>query len=120
MLIHFRAATHGMVNLENCHPHRIAPGLVMAHNGIYHTMARYVTPQRSDTVQFVRRVLRPMRPEDITSPSGLRMIRDQDYGWSRTVLLDGDGHYTIVREHKGEWIGGCWYSKKRRQMRLAA
>ena len=120
MLVHFRLATHGMVNLDNCHPHRIGPGLAMIHNGIYHEKVPYATPQQSDTAQLIRRILRHMPPEDVTSRSGIRLIKDQDHGWSRTALLDGDGRITIIREHKGEWIGGCWYSKKRRQLGLAA
>ena len=112
MLVHFRLATHGIVNLENCHPHRIAPGLAMVHNGIYHEKVPYTTPPRSDTVQLVKGVLQHMPPEDVTSPSGIRLIEDQDYGWSRTALLNGDGQFFIIRERRGEWIGGCWYSKK--------
>ena len=120
MLVHFRLATHGIVNLENCHPHRIAPGLVMVHNGVYREKVPYATPPRSDTVQLVKGVLQHMRPEDVTSPSGLRLIENQDHGWSRTALLNGEGRTFIIREHKGEWIGGCWYSKKHWELGLAA
>lgn len=120
MLVHFRLATHGIVNLDNCHPHRIAPGLVMVHNGVYHEKVPYATPPRSDTVELVKGVLQHMRPEDVTSPSGIRLIKDQDHGWSRTALLNGDGQIVIIREHKGEWIGGCWYSKRHWELGLAA
>ena len=120
MLIHFRLATHGDISLENCHPHRIGPGLAMVHNGIYHKKVPYTTPQRSDTAQLVHGLLRDMRPEDVTSPDGIRLIKDQDNGWSRTALLDGNGKHFIIREHKGEWIDGCWYSKNRWDLGLAA
>ena len=112
MLIHFRVRTDGKVNLENCHPHRIHHDLALIHNGIYHEKVPYASRGRSDTAQLVYGILRHIPTEDITSPSVIQLIKDQDSGWSRTALLDGNGRYTIIREHKGEWIDGVWYSKK--------
>ena len=68
MLIHFRWATHGHVNLANCHPHRISDDLVVIHKGVIAPMARYATSDRSDTALFVHRVLRQIPSGAVTSP----------------------------------------------------
>ena len=33
-VIHFRMQTHGEIDLDNCHPYEVTPGIWMAHNGV--------------------------------------------------------------------------------------
>ncbi len=110
MLVHFRWATHGAVNVDNCHPHRIADDLVMIHNGVIHPMADHASEQDSDTVAFVDRVLRQMPIEAITS-AGVTALLDNYIGRSRLAFLNGRGDVSIVGETRGVWADdGCWYS----------
>jgi len=47
---HFRWATHGVVDLENCHPFEIGGGAHLAHNGILNVETP--DPTKSDTWHF--------------------------------------------------------------------
>ena len=109
MLIHFRWATHGAINLDNCHPHRINDDLVMIHNGVIKPMTIHSTDRRSDTAAFVDQVLRQMPIESVTSP-GVSTLLEDYIGRSRLVFLDGHGDVSIIGEQRGEWANGCWFS----------
>ena len=55
MLIHFRIATHGAVELENCHPFVLNSRMALIHNGI---IAGYGDKKtKSDTRDFIDKVL---------------------------------------------------------------
>src|SRR6266446_7671605 len=59
-LIHFRIATHGIVNAQNCHPFEICDGqFALSHNGV---MPVGLEPpiDESDTAYFAREIMEPI------------------------------------------------------------
>ena len=110
MVVHFRLATHGAKNLDNCHPHRVHDDLVMAHNGIISTMTRYATTAKSDTVAFVERVLAKVPTDELLTERATRELEAAVGTYNKLVFLAADGRYSIVGEKQGTWDGGIWYS----------
>lgn len=115
-LIHFRIATHGSVNEDNCHPffiesHEEEMLRVFMHNGTIAPLADKCskTSGASDTVVFGLEILEhlPMGWDD--NPAIKKLI-EHYIGWSKIVVMDEFGAVTIFNEHKGVWDGGIWYS----------
>jgi len=102
-LIHLRLKTHGVVNIDNCHPFRVADGLYFMHNGI---MAEFdsVQPNLSDTAEFVRAILKPAvegrNPMTILDEFWFRNMLDKYAGTSqRFAIMDARGHI----HRSGSW-----------------
>lgn len=106
ILLHFRIATHGSVNIENCHPFDINPSLAIAHNGVINIRT---TGDQSDTRQFVKDVLRKL-PNGFLKNQGITSLLSLSIGSSKLAFLDCEGRYTIIGEKQGIWEGGNWYS----------
>lgn len=100
MIIHFRVATSGDVDENNCHPFEVMPGLVMAHNGIIEHVD--TDPQTSDTRAFISQVLSKL-PEDFLLNVGIRALIRGFIDSSRLVFLNKYGVYDIINEHMGHW-----------------
>ena len=79
VVVHFRYATHGRVGMRNTHPFTVAPGLVVAHNGIIHETADEANDFRSDTRFFVDRVLTPAWREWGTDGFEDRLYDNEDF-----------------------------------------
>lgn len=112
-LFHARITTHGITNVENCHPFKVGDHQTMlAHNGII-TNVPDMKDGRSDTRTFA---------EDWLPQLGLEMLDDPDefdqlerfIGASKIVVLTTDPrlkHSTyILNESYGKWENGIWYS----------
>src|SRR5271157_5457445 len=70
-MLHFRWATHGTVNTDNCHPFRvIRKQLYMAHNGIL--PIKIVNPQMSDTWHLAKHI-----QSEIDRTKGSGFLTDQ-------------------------------------------
>lgn len=108
-IIHFRMATHGGVNHENCHPFDIGNGAMMAHNGVI----QIATKQgESDTRAFLRERLAPVlvpNPDAIQDASWIEQI-DAAIGGSKLGFLYPNGRHYIIGEKRGEWENGVWFS----------
>lgn len=65
LIIHFRIATHGKIDINTCHPFRIANGLTVAHNGIISNFG-YNSKEKSDTQNFVNDCLKSLYKLDNT------------------------------------------------------
>lgn len=107
MLIHFRIATHGGVNLENTHPFKLNNRMALIHNGVISGYGNKT--DKSDTRDFIDRVIGNISWKMWKNPSFIELV-NSSIGYSKLVILDKSGEYFIVGESKGEWHDGVWYS----------
>jgi glutamine amidotransferase len=123
LILHFRWATHGDVNVENCHPFMLSDGALI-HNGIITGMgtstykSKYYTPpvgqcetecsdDRSDTREFVEDYLCDMGMPDLRAA---KKLIEHTIGYSKLVTIHNDGSVIIFNEDMGHWRNGVWYS----------
>lgn len=123
LLVHFRITTHGGTSPELTHPFPITrdttymlstdykADVVMAHNGIISTVP--VTPQNSDTTQYIRDILVPMKNSNRRFMENKHMLEiiEKTINSSRFTFLDKEGDFHFV----GTWqedldTPGCMYS----------
>lgn len=108
--IHWRWATHGNIDRDNCHPFTTPNGNAhIMHNGVLPDTAKYATADKSDTRLFVDLLDdAPLSVDDSPSPywGGVQNA----IGFSnKFVVLSGSTFY-ILNEDAGTWIDGVWYS----------
>ena len=109
MLIHFRIATHGAVELENCHPFFLNHRMALIHNGI---ISEYGDKEKkSDTRDFIDKVIGNISWKLMKNPSYRELI-GKAIGYSKLAILDITGDYWIINEENGYWDNGIWYSNK--------
>jgi hypothetical protein len=112
MALHWRFATSGARDYDNCHPFVVRPGLAMMHNGVLTQVRR--RGQLSDTRVFVADVLRPAlrrEPELLDDPSALReMGRWIGPGNRLLFWQQGKPEPIIINEHHGVWWKGRYFS----------
>lgn len=111
--IHFRYATHGILNLTNTHPFVVTKGLCMMHNGVMNDFGD-LNKDWSDTKNFVEYFLKPYVEEE-----GIDVIKDESFktdlekvigSGNKLLFIDNDFNFTIVNEKAGTWKDGCWLS----------
>ena len=113
-IIHFRWATHGKKNTDNCHPFMVADNLAVIHNGIVSIKCE-LNEAMSDTWHFNELVLKPMHERDPEFYNRTDVIFSQElaHDSSKFVFLRADGDYCIWNADDGEWEkDGHWYSNK--------
>ena len=108
MLIHFRIATHGKVELANCHPFKLNNHMALIHNGIISGYGSK-TENLSDTRDFIEKVIGNISYKMWKNPSFIKLV-GSSIGYSKFVILDNNENYYIVNEEKGIWDDGVWYS----------
>lgn len=108
MLIHFRIATHGKVELANCHPFKLNNHMALIHNGIISGYGSK-TENLSDTRDFIDKVIGNISYKMWKNPSFIKLVGGS-IGTSKFVILDNNENYYIVNEDKGTWDDGAWYS----------
>lgn len=108
-LIHFRIATHGAVNKENCHPFIVADGkFAMVHNGI---LGVDVTKDESDSAYFAKNILEPFLAKVPWEHEPLtKFVNDSIGSGNKVVVMRNDGKSWIFNEKQGDNYKGCWYS----------
>lgn len=111
--IHFRFATHGAVNLDNCHPFLVTKDLALMHNGVMSEFGDIDT-SKSDTRNFAESFLRPYIEQE-----GIGIIKDKEFiedvgkvigSYNKILLIDKDFNWSIINEKSGVWKEGCWMS----------
>lgn len=111
--VHFRIATHGAVDLDNCHPFRVSDDTTLIHNGIIPVVFNSKSDPRSDTRVFVDEYL-PKLPADWMDDDHLFDMVETYIGHSKLVILSraGDHDAYIANEDAGHWSkdGKFWYS----------
>ncbi len=110
-IIHFRMATHGKCNAENCHPFTLCgEEFAIIHNGILDIDTKS-NKDRSDTFHFTELVLQPMFAIMPFDAPALRYLIETSIGTgNKIVALRRDGQHVIFNEGKGAWHKGAWFS----------
>lgn len=111
-LIHLRLATHGDVNITNCHPFRISNDLYMMHNGILHDFAD-MDKTRSDSKYFADEIVAPLAEHDpnILSAYHFRTIMSEfSSGMNKLAFMDGQGNVML---------SGTWETDSYHQIKLS-
>ena len=110
-ILHMRYATHGAVILDNCHPFKLERhDSVMMHNGMLHSID---TPQgESDSKVMAEHLDNVMDFDFLNDEVEVSYIKDLLEERNKLTFLDKDDNITIVNEHLGQWVDGCWYSAK--------
>jgi hypothetical protein len=111
-VIHMRWRTHGDVNLDNCHPYEVVPGIWMSHNGILST-GNAADPTRSDTWHYIQNYLRPLlleNPELIHVPAFQAYIGSHIGYTNKFGFMGEDGRSVIINRSSGIQHDGVWFS----------
>lgn len=111
MLVHFRLATHGRQDRNNCHPFLIKSSRsAVVHNGIINIQS---TQDLSDTGHFVKLVLEPIAKAGMLNHPATKYLVEQAVGsFNKIAVLNADGSHLIFNEDQGHWLDGVWYSNK--------
>ena len=119
VVFHFRWATHGLTNQENCHPFPITSDIDlltslevdskigMVHNGIIDRCAD-VNSKISDTMKFCKFISN--LPNNFTGNKSMIELITGYIGTDKMIFLNRNGDVKIVNENKGIWKDGNWYS----------
>ena len=107
MLIHFRIATHGAIELDNCHPFVLNHRMALIHNGVITGYGDKAT--KSDTRDFIDKVIGNISWKMWKNQSFCELVGNA-IGYSKLAILDKTGGYVIINEQKGLWEDGVWFS----------
>ncbi len=114
-MFHFRIATHGSLNVDNCHPFDIGDNAksVLGHNGIL-PLTMPINDNRSDTKLFAEIVLPHIGGvKTLDDDEKLKEIAEWASG-NKLVILTVDEEtkhdWYIVNEHLGHWKDDIWWS----------
>lgn len=108
-VLHYRWATHGNKNLDNCHPFRITKQLYMAHNGVIQIECD--NKLMSDTWHFAKRLREIGVDSDAVKDKEVVTMIEEYIGKSnKLAFLDNKGNISFANENSGLWQDGVWYS----------
>lgn len=111
-IIHMRMRTHGDIDLTNCHPYQVIPGLWMSHNGILST-GNSADPSKSDTWHYIKDYLQPLlsRDPDLIHEPAFQTLIERHIGYSNKFgFMSSDGRCVIINRDAGLEHEGVWYS----------
>lgn len=110
-LIHFRIATHGEVNKENCHPFSVCKErYAVVHNGVL-PIEPPKGRKESDTAYFANTILEDILPDIKYGNDGFTKLCEEAVGsYNKIVLLRADGKPWLFNESEGYWFKGSWFS----------
>lgn len=106
-VIHFRYATHGAIDLGNCHPFQVSSGLYMAHNGVINIKAD--NPAMSDSWHYAKL----LRSSGITKGNIDAYIPEigKEIGiGNKLAFLTSRGDIHIANQSSGVMNGSVWLS----------
>lgn len=106
---HMRAASHGVVSLENTHPFKVNEGLVFAHNGHISKCDTSKISKISDTNNFNNIIMKKLPIEVVLSRDFDWLVRPY-IAHSKLLLLSKAEGIQIIAKEKGEVKDGIWYS----------
>lgn len=102
-VIHFRMKTHGEIDIANCHPYEVVPGIWMAHNGVLRT-GNAADPKMSDTWHYIQDYLKPMleaHPELMNNAGFIKLVGDHIGSNNKFALMNQAGDVAIVNRTSG-------------------
>lgn len=112
-LVHFRIATHGSVDLSNCHPFKVNDNQVLIHNGMIPVLYDK-GERRSDTRIFAEDYMRKMPDGWLDDPFMVDMVEDFITTGSKVAFLSTNTEHAgyILNQKLGHWTdgNGIWWS----------
>jgi glutamine amidotransferase len=110
-IFHLRITTHGVTNIDNCHPFQVNEELVMGHNGMLPIKEEN---GKSDTNLFATEWLPQFDMADLLdTQAGIDELSKFASGSKLAFLNTGSqlaNPFYIINEHLGHWKDGVWYS----------
>lgn len=95
VMLHFRLATSGLTDDENCHPFEVASTVAMAHNGVL-SQFEFDGEHRSDTAVLVEEVLRPVFdrwPKFYRTDEGKNWLEYLAPDWNKLAFINARGDF---------------------------
>jgi predicted glutamine amidotransferase len=111
IVIHFRIATSGGVNYENCHPFKVNEDIFFCHNGILDIEVP-IYSKINDTQIYNNTFLKGLPSNFVQNDSLMQLIEFSIGANNKFVFLDSYGDFYIINENAGNWHKGAWYSNK--------
>lgn len=120
-VVHWRMATHGDVDFDNCHPYILLPldsscPMAIMHNGVL-SNGNYKDKSKSDTWHYMNDFLIPLLdpqvggdPNLIFKEPFIEILGDSIGNSNKFVAMDYLGNVTIVNRHAGVNWNGIWLS----------
>lgn len=106
-VLHFRIATSGKVDLNNCHPFKVNKNLAFVHNGMIDIQP--LSTNVSDTFTFNEAIIKNLGSNFLYNEAIIRLIESY-IGYSKLVFLNSFNEATIINEDLGHWNKDNWYS----------
>ena len=114
---HNRMKTHGLIDLDNCHPYEVLTEedgypLWMMHNGVLYT-GNAKNPSMSDTWHYIQNYLRPMlkhNPEWFMTDEFADLVSSHIGTGNKFTFMDAKGNIITLNEDKGVEYNGAWLS----------
>lgn len=106
--MHARFATHGHVDLHNCHPYPLDGGWLM-HNGVL-SISTKADESRSDTYHYATSFLEGQADNIFASAAGRRLLGDHIGSSNKFAYLATDGQIHVVNRSAGVEYEGMWFS----------
>ena len=106
-VIHFRIATSGKIDLNNCHPFKVNKNLAFVHNGMIDIEP--MNSNVSDTYTFNEAIIKNLGNNFLYNEAIIRLIESY-IGYSKLIFLNSFNEATIINEDLGHWNGNNWYS----------
>ena len=107
LVIHFRIATSGKVDAENCHPFLINDGLGLVHNGIISDLNDGI--DRCDTLRMAM-ILKHLPEDFIHNDSIMKLVELAVGNSNKFVFMNSKGEVKFINESTGIVVDGVWYS----------
>lgn len=122
--MHARLKTHGLINLDNCHPYEIlnidkgdSVDLYLMHNGVLSDVPD-TKNNMSDTWHFVEYVIKPIAKANLDllwNSAEFQTWLSKKLAGSKLLLMrsdtvEGQAPVLIFNEHAGTTESGCWLS----------
>lgn len=101
-ILHFRIATHGLVDVTNCHPHKLSNKLAFAHNGIFRPVNTIkAADYKSDTMRAA--IIFKQLPANWYYKHGLRILVEEFFNSCNSYGAFMDNAGDIWLTNKSEW-----------------
>lgn len=105
-IIHFRWATSGKKDVNNCHPF-VFDKYVVIHNGV---LNHRNTDTESDTNCFTKDVLSKVAKKYGFSKGSKKFLSELIGPSNKMIIMANSGKIHFLNEEKGHWNKGVWYS----------